>query len=176
MENKPISSRNAALVLFLFLVIFTLVINIGGFQGNASLNWISYILIVGGIIAFVIMHGKTLHNNVSFGNLFSYGFKTTAILTIFFIAFSILFYLIFPEYKDQLLDLTKQNALKNTTPDNREQVEKGIEMFQKFFWVGMIAGILISFAILGVIGSLIGAAIAKKEPDTFKGDLNQINK
>ena len=49
-----------------------------------------------------------------------------------------------------------------------------MEMFKRFFWVGMIAGILISFAILGALGSVIGAAVAKKNPNAFQDDVNQI--
>lgn len=174
MENKSLSSRNAALVLFLLMVVFSLIINLGGFLANSKLNWISYIIIVGGIMIFVMKYGKDLNNNVTFGKLFAYGFKTTAILTVFFIIFSLLFYLLFPEYKAQLLDISKQNALKNATPDTKEQAEKGIEIFERFFWVAMIAGILISFAILGALGSLMGAAFTKKQPGKFTGDINQI--
>jgi hypothetical protein len=176
MEKKPLSSLSAALVLFLFMVVLTLVINLGGFVGNSKLNWISYVIIVAGIALLVMKYGKDMNNNVSFGNLFAYGFKTIAITTIFFIAFSLLFYLVFPEYKAQLLDTAKRNALNNSTSDTREQAEKGIEMFEKFFWVGMIAGILVSFAILGAIGSLIGAAVTKKNHNKLAGDINQIGK
>lgn len=165
MENKKLSNLNAGLLLFLFMVVFTLIINMGGFQRNTQLNWISYLIIIGGIILLVIKYGKDMDNNVTFGNLFAYGFKTIAITTIFFIAFSVFFYMIFPEYKDQLLQIARENALKNATPDTRDNVEKGMEIFQRFFFVGMVAGILISFAILGAIGSLIGAAVAKKEPN-----------
>ncbi|HEV8083073.1 MAG TPA: DUF4199 domain-containing protein [Chitinophagaceae bacterium] len=174
MQNKVLSSRNGALILLLVLVVFTLLMNIGGFQGNRVLPWLSYIIIVLGIMLLVTKYGKDLNNSVSFGNLFAYGFKTTAILTIFFVAFSVLFYMTFPEYKDQLLEISKQNALKDAPADKREQMEKGMEMFKRFFWVGMIAGILISFAILGALGSVIGAAVAKKNPNAFQDDVNQI--
>ena len=172
MNNKKLSNLNAGLLLFLVMVVFTLIINMGGLQRNTQLSWISYLIIIGGIILIVIKYGKDMDNNVTFGNLFAYGFKTIAVTTILFIAFSLLFYMIFPEYKAQLLEISRENAMQKATPDNREQLEKGIEMFQRFFWVAVIGGILISFAILGAIGSLIGAAIAKKEPNQGMGDSN----
>jgi hypothetical protein len=49
-----------------------------------------------------------------------------------------------------------------------------MEMFKRFFWVGLIAGIMFSFALLGAIGSLLGAALSKKNPNTFQRDINQI--
>lgn len=174
MEKKNLSNLNAALILFLLLVIYTLTVNFGGYQANTSLAWISYIIIIGGIIVLVMKYGKDLHNNVTFGNLFAYGFKTTAIVIIFYIGFTVLFYLLFSEYKTNLLEIMRQNALKNATPENKEQVEKGIEIFQRFFWASIIGGILITFAILGAIGSLIGAALTKKRPNNIAGDINQI--
>lgn len=172
-DKKPISSLNAALVIFLVMVVFSLIINMGGFQGNTILAWLSYIIIIGGIMAFVNRYGKDMNNSVSFGNLFGFGFKTTAIVIIFFIAFSILLYLVFPEYKLQMQDIARQNALKNAKPENREQVEKGMEFFANNFWLFLIGGILFSFAILGAIGSLLGAAITKKEPNTLRDVSNQ---
>jgi len=175
MEKKPITNLNAAIVIFLLLVVFTLIINLGGFQGNPKLSWISYIIIIGGLMVFVNKYGKDMDNQVSFGNLFAFGFKTIAIVIIFFIAFSVLFYLLLPEYKVQMQDIARQSALQKATPDNREQIEKGMEMFTRFFWPFLIGGILISFAILGAIGSLLGAAITKKQPTRFGGSVNQIS-
>jgi hypothetical protein len=176
MKNKTLSNLNAGLLIFLCMAVFTLVINVGGLQRNTSLNWISYLIVICGVMLVVIKYGKDMENSVTFGNLFAYGFKTTALTTLFFIAFSVLFYVIFPEYKLQILDIARENAMKNATPDNKDQIEKGMEMFQRFFWVGMIAGILISFAILGAIGSLIGAAVTKKDPNKIISDINQIGR
>jgi len=175
MENKALSHFNAALILFLLMVIYTLVINFGGLQSNVQMSWISYVIVIVGIMILVIKYGKDMGGHVKFGNLFAYGFKTTAVLILLFIAFTILFYLVFPEYKVRLLEIMKENTLKNATPGNREQAEKGVEIIQKFFWVSMIAGVLISFAILGAVGSLLGAAFSKKNPRGINNDFNQID-
>lgn len=175
MQNKVLTNLNAALILFLLMVIYTLIINFGGYQDNMQMSWISYIIVVVGLMVLVIKYSKDMQGNVTFGNLFAYGFKTTAILIILFIAFTILFYLIFPEYKLRVLEIMKENTLKNATPENREQAEKGVEIIQKFFWVSMIAGILISFAILGAVGSLLGAALSKRNPRGAYNDFNQLS-
>ena len=175
MENKALTNLNAALILFLLMVIYTLVINFGGYQANMQMSWISYIIVVVGIMVLVIKYSKDMQGNLTFGNLFAYGFKTIAILIIFFIAFTILFYLVFPEYKLRLLEIMKENTLKNATPENRDQALKGVEMMQKFFWVSMMAGILISFAILGAVGSLLGAAFSKRNPRGINNDFNQLS-
>ena len=175
MENKVLSNLNAALILFMLMVIYTLVINFGGYQANVQMSWISYVIVIVGIMVLVIKYGKDMQGHVTFGNLFAYGFKTIAILIIFYIAFTILFYVVFPEYKMRLLEIMKENTLKNATPENRDQAEKGVEIIQRFFWVSMIAGILISFAILGAVGSLLGAAFSKKGARNVNNEFNQLS-
>jgi Na+(H+)/acetate symporter ActP len=172
MGKKPLTNLSGAAILFLALVIFTLAINFGGMEGTSVTNWISYLIVIVGIMILVIKYGSDMSNKVSFGNLFAYGFKTVAILIIFYMIFTILFYMIFPKFKIELQDLARENALKNATPDMKEQAEKSIEIFNRFFWPILIGGILFSFAILGLIGSLLGAAIAKKEVDQNPGSNN----
>lgn len=172
-EKKSLTSITAGVILFLIVAVYTLVVNIGNFQENATLGWVSYFIIIIGIAILVIKYGRDKNNNVTFGNLFAFGFKTTSVVAIFFIVFMVLFYLIFPEYKDQMLEIGRKTALKNAKGENIEQVEKGMDFFKKFFWVGLIAGIMISYAILGLIGSLLGAWIAKKDPRPFD-DINQM--
>ena len=67
----------------------------------------------------------------------------------------------------------RQKALANSKGANPEDIEKGMEIFKRFFWVGLIAGIMLSYAILGAIGALIGAALTKKDPRPID-DINQI--
>ena len=174
MEKKPITTKTAGIILFLAMAVYSLILNFGKFQANTSLTWLSYLLFIGGLIFFVVKYGKDMNDNVTFGNLFAYGFKTTAVTAVLFIAFTVLFYLIFPEFKDQLLDVARQNALKGAKEADKENIEKGMEMFARFFWAFMIGGIMISYALQGVIGGLIGAAIAKKNSNVSKNDINQI--
>ena len=173
MEKKTLSNINAGLILFLVMAIYTLIINLGNLQGNMALNWLSYLIVIGGIVIFVIRYAKDMEGNVTFGNLFGYGFKICAILTVFYIVFMVLFYLIFPEYKEQFFELTTQKAIERAKGRDTENVLKGIEMLKRFFWVGLIAGIMFSFALMGVIGSLVGAALSKKNPNIFQRDINQ---
>jgi len=45
-----------------------------------------------------------------------------------------------------------------------DQIEKGLALWKKMFWVFTIGGTLLLYAIIGAIGSLIGAAVTKKKP------------
>jgi len=59
----------------------------------------------------------------------------------------------------------------NLTP---EQINAALEMTRKFFNVFLIGGTLIFYLLFGVLASLIGAAVTKKEPRNLTGDINQI--
>ena len=61
-----------------------------------------------------------------------------------------------------MVETARQRMEERNTPD--DQIEKGIEMWQKMFWVFTIGGIILVYAIVGAIGSLIGAAVTKKKP------------
>jgi hypothetical protein len=55
-----------------------------------------------------------------------------------------------------------------------EIIEQALTMTRKFFIPFAVGGILIGTGIFGAIGSLIGAAVAKKNPvDPFKQDTAQ---
>jgi hypothetical protein len=175
MENKTLSNKTAGLILFLVMAVYSLIINLNNLQANTSLSWISYVIVVAGIIIFVTKYGKDKNGNVTFGNLFAYGFKITAVLIIFFIAFMIIFYMVFPEYKEKVLEIGMQKAMQNANASQAESIKKGMEIGKQFFWVGLIAGITFSFAILGLTGSLLGAALTKKNPvNPFQQQTDQI--
>lgn len=160
--KKPISHFIAASVIAAVLIIYTLILQLTDLWKNSALAWVSYLLIIAGLIIFINQYGNALNNQVTFGNLFSYGFKATALLALIMIAFTIILFLVFPDMKEKMVDVARQKMEERNTPD--EQIEKGIEMWQKMFWVFTIGGIILVYAIVGAIGSLLGAAITKKKP------------
>ncbi|TMI96365.1 MAG: DUF4199 domain-containing protein [Bacteroidetes bacterium] len=161
-QKKPMTHFVAASVIAAVLIVYTLILQLTGLWKNPSMAWISYLLMVAGLIIFIIQYGNALNNQVTFGNLFSYGFKTTALLALIMIAFTIILFLIFPDIKQKMVETARQRMEERNTPD--DQIEKGIEMWQKMFWVFTIGGIILVYAIVGAIGSLIGAAVTKKKP------------
>ena len=160
-EQKPITNVTAGLIIGAILIVFTLALQFAGIENNTSVGWFSYLIILGGIIVFIVLYGKAMDNQVSFGNLFSYGFKTTAVLTLVMILFTVIFFLLFPDVKEKMFEVARQKMeeRKDITPD---QIESGVSLWKRMFWVFTIGGILLLYAIIGAIASLIGAAIAKK--------------
>jgi hypothetical protein len=81
--------------------------------------------------------------------------------------FTVALFLIMPELKQRLFEVAAQEAEKQGASD--EMLEKQQELMKKMFWVFIIGGIMVTYLIVGAIASLIGAAVAKKNPrDPFQ--------
>jgi len=161
-EKKPMSHLTAGLLIGALLVIYSMVIKFLNLKDGAGTGLLQVAIIIGALAFFVNQYGKSKNFTETFGNLFAYGFKTTAVFTIISIAFSIIFFLVFPDMKEQSLELARQQMEEKNMPD--DQIEKAIEITKKFFWVGVIGGSMLFLIIIGAIGSLIGAGITKKQP------------
>ena len=164
-QQKPISHIAAGLIIAGILVVISAILNFMGLTMKPGVAFLQPIIIIIGLVVFVRTWGKANNNRPSFGNLFAYGFKTTAVFTIISIAFTILFILLFPDLKEKSLEMAREN-LENNPKVSEEQIEQALEISRKFFWVAVVGGSMLSMIITGAIGSLIGAAVTKKSPNS----------
>jgi len=162
-QKKPMTHITAGLLIAAIIVVFAIVTQFLGLAQQSSIGWLQYVLIIGALIYFVNQYGKAHDYTKSFGNLFSFGFKSTAVFTVIFIIFLVIFFLIFPEFKEKTFEVARTEMEKNEKLTD-EQIEDGIDMVRKFFWVMVVGGSMLSLIIVGCIGSLLGAAITKKRP------------
>ncbi|HEY6977764.1 MAG TPA: DUF4199 domain-containing protein [Chitinophagaceae bacterium] len=163
MEQKVTSSVSKGVIITLLLIVLGLIIYFTGQMQNKSLSYLQYIILIGGIIWSCISYAKQMNGNVTFGNVFAHGFKTTAVVAALLAVYTfIAVKFLFPDIVDKSLEMAKKEmASKNLS---EEQMQTGLDMARKFFLPFAIGGILVIFAILGCVSSLIGAAIAKKNP------------
>jgi len=161
-EQKPISHLIAGLIIGAIMIVFSLVVEFAGLQQIKGVPLIGYGIIMASLILFITMYGKSMNGQVTFGNLFSYGFKTTAVLMLIMILFTIIFFLLFPDIKEKIFELTRQKMEERDMSD--DEIEKGLSLWKRMFWVFTIGGIALVYAVVGAIASLIGAAITKKKP------------
>jgi len=164
------SALTASLILVLLYIIYSCTIYFGKLLENTMLQWLWYAVIIISILLFVLKNGKDHDDNVSFGSLFGYGFKITAFLILFTIALTVILYSIFPEIKEQIFDLAQKQGQKASKSATAEEIQKQVDMFRRLFWVFIIGGIIFLYGILGCIGALLGAAVAKKNPKVFHED------
>ena len=104
--KKPISHLVAGLIIAGILIVSSILISVIG-TGTASRpggGWISYLILIGGLVFFINKYGNDRENYASFGELFSYGFKATAMITLVFILFIVGIALLFPEFKEKALE------------------------------------------------------------------------
>jgi NADH:ubiquinone oxidoreductase subunit 6 (subunit J) len=166
MENKITQPWMKGLIISLVLIALSIIFQLTGLSKIKSLQWLQSVLIIGALIWVCIGYGKEMSGNVTFGNVFAHGFKATAAMTVIFVIYTVIaFKFLFPEMADQALAEARIEMEKNNTLSENE-IDKGIEMTRKFFLPFAIGGILIGFAFIGAIGSLLGAAFTKKNPKT----------
>ena len=174
MEKQITSHIIKGAILGGFSILFSIIIYVFNLYSVTWLSWISYAVIVGGIIYGNILYANQNNNNVSFGNIFAHGFKTTAVLIVISVVYTLLsLKVLFPDMIDKIIDMSRIEMEKNPKMTD-EIIEQAITMTRKFFIPFAVGGVLIGTGFMGAIGSLIGAGLAKKNPvDPFKQDTAQ---
>jgi hypothetical protein len=162
--EKKVSHITAGLVIAGALIIYSMILTFMDLSGNQALGFMSLLILLAGLIYFVMQYGKSVDHTATFGQLFSFGFKATAVATIIVIVFQVLFFLVFPEYRDKMEEISREQMYKQGLND--AQVDQALGFTRRFFWPFLIAGTLVSNLLVGAIGSLIGAALTKKTPQS----------
>ncbi len=126
-------------------------------------QWVTMGIYFAALIWSCIFFSQQMNAEVSFGQVFSHGFKTAAIVTLISIASFVITYFLFPEIKEKAMEMARQEMAKDERL-TQEMIDQAISWTDKFYLVFGIIGSLFGFALTGAIASLIGAAIAKKNP------------
>jgi len=152
-------------------ILFSIIIYVFNLYTTQWLSWLSYAILIGGIIYGNVLFANQSDNKVTFGNIFAHGFKTTAVVIVITVIYTLLaLYVLFPDMVDKIIEMSRVEMAKNPKLTD-EMIEQGIAMTKKLFLPFAIAGAIFGTGFLGAIGSLIGAAVAKKNPvDPFKQD------
>lgn len=163
MEKKVTTPAVKGIIISLILIVFALVIMFLNLSRNKGVASIQFLIFISGVIWSAISYAKQMEGNVTFGNVFAHGFKVTAAITAIMVVYTIIsLKFISPEQ----LELGIQEARANMEAKNMsdEQIDNTINLTRKFAVPFAIAGVLIIFMFTGLIASLIGAAVAKKNP------------
>lgn len=173
MEKTVTPTTTKGIVIALILIVLALASYFLDLKMNGPLQWVGYVIFIGGIIWSVMSFGKEVNHNATFGNYFTHGFKVAALITAIMIIYIIIFVFIFPEFKEKaIVEARKSMQEKNNLSE--EQINSGLEMTRKFFMVFLVGGTLLGYLFFGTIAALIGAAVTKKDPNNFAGDINKI--
>jgi hypothetical protein len=166
MEKKVTSPLVKAIIITLLLAVMDIVAGFAHFKFSLWYRWVPTIILFIAFIWVAISYASQKDGNVTFGNIFSHGFKTSAIAACLSIIFALLSVLvIFPESKDVALEEARKQ-LEQKGDLSEENINTALEITRKFFLPFAIGGALVGTIIIGIIGSLVGAAFAKKNPQT----------
>jgi uncharacterized membrane protein YiaA len=163
MEKKPLSFLQAGIVIAIVMILFGLVTYLTGmYKTQQWISYFSYLLLCVMIIIAVINFAKSKNGNVTFGQCFGWGFKTSLIVTLVYLVYLVVFILIFPDFKQELMQITRESMEKKGTSE--DQIDTAVSFMDKGFYMFMFLGAIFMFMVTGVIGSLLGGAFAQKKP------------
>ena len=148
------------------LILFSVILIITDQLQNQKLGFVSFALMILALVYFIREYGNSKNNAIGFGELFAFGFKSSAFATIILLAFQVIYNLAFPEMQDKMLEITREKILEQNPQTPDEQVEMALSFTKKFFWPFIIGGTILSTLFMGAIGSLLGAWFTKKTPKT----------
>lgn len=163
LEQAPVSHVMKGITIALIMVFLTLLFYFTGVPLQGWSKYVAYAIYAAGIILSCTIYGKQLAGNVSFGNTFAHGFKVSAVVTVLMIAFTLILYALSPEIKAETLQVIREEMAKNPQL-SPEQIDKMVNGYLEWFTPIMIAGALFGYLVTGLIASLIGAALTKKNP------------
>ncbi len=170
METKVVQPWMKGLIISLITITYSIALYLTGQWQNKALGYISYAVIMGGIIWSCIDYAKQMNGDVTYGNVFAHGFKITATLIVITVIYTVLAVkVIFPEMTDKILEVTAKELEKNPQLSDADQ-KKALEFTGKFMMPFMIGATILGYGIFGAISSAIGAGVAKKNPQATPFD------
>jgi membrane protease YdiL (CAAX protease family) len=166
-EKKALTTMQKGIIISLVLIAASVLIQITvtDMQQQQKFGWLNFILLLAGIVWACWSYSEEKNKNVTFGNLFAHGFKTTAVVTSFLVIYSILSVtVLFPEMREKAMEVASKQ-MEEQGQLSETQIEQALSFTDKFFLPLAIGGALIGNLIIGTLGALIGAGIAPKNPN-----------
>lgn len=168
MKQKVFTPAAKGIVIALILIVFGLAIYFSGRMENKGMGAIQYIILLVGVIVSCIIYAKQMNGNVTFGNVFAHGFKTTTVVTVLICLYTIIsMKFIFPGVLEKGFEEVRKN-MEQQGNLSKEQIEQNLATGKKFAVPLALAGTLLFFGITGAIASAIGAGLSRKSsPSSF---------
>jgi len=158
------------LITGLATVIFSALMMVMKMDMDSSLKYVSYAIILAGLIMNAMAYAKTNDNYVTYANVYGSCFKAVLIIAAFTMVWGIILNFAFPELKDEVLSKMVDKFERDGTPE--EQATVAMNFTEKYWGVMLTFGSLIGTLFTGALLSLIAAAIPKKKgamPEHMQG-------
>ncbi len=168
MENKSpyAAASKYGLILGLALIIYGMLLNVLGLTGNQALGWVSFAILLGGIIWGTIDYrDKALDGFISYSGALGIG----VLIIVFASIISSVYTYVYAEYIDpslieKMVSEAEKGMYKNGMSD--EEVEQAMSMTSAFMTPAFIAGSsFLGNIFIGFLLSLVTSAILKRNPE-----------
>lgn len=157
MKENITSHITKGLIIALILIAINIVGQLTKLVYESWFGWIGLIVFLITVVASVIYFGKQLNENLTFGILFTHGFKTSAVVICILFLYTLLsVYIVFPDFVNKMMEQGVIQAKQQGKTE--EELKQYLAIGKKVFLAG---GLMVNLFI-GALGSLIGSAIAKQ--------------
>ncbi len=164
MEQKITSHIVKGLIIAAILIVINIIGQLTSYIFEDWFRWIGTVIYVASIIGSTIYFGKQNDNNINFGIAFTHSFSTATVITSIMFLYTLLsVYFIFPGQIDHFVSIGIDEAKKQGK--TAAEIQEGIVMARKVLIISFLAGGLMINLITGALGSFLGAAVAKKNPN-----------
>ncbi|RYY97994.1 MAG: DUF4199 domain-containing protein [Chitinophagaceae bacterium] len=161
--SRPISQVVAGLLIAAAMILVHVLIHVTGQYLNTPLVYAGYLPLPLGILYFVYRYAQAQGGTASFGNLFAYGFKITAVVIVIMVIYSALFYTVLPQYKDRIMEASLQaQEFGGKQGIDDEAGNEKIANRDDHFIQWTVSFTLFRLLFIGVLASLLAAAISPK--------------
>jgi len=174
MEEKPksvaMNGITYGIITGVIIILFSLILYLFDQNLNTALTWIAYLFLVGGMIWGTLDYRKKVLNGyMSYGKAFSTSFMIVLFAAILVGIYSYLFYqVIAPDAVQDIIDMSRQQALERNPNMSDEELERAMEMgafFMTPIWMAIYG--MIGQIIIGSIIALITSLFLKKEDNSM---------
>ena len=101
---------------------------------------------------------------MSFSECLKTGVSITVIAGLTYAVFSVIFNFIFPDFINEMLDITKEQMLTQNPNMTAKELEMGLGMVKKFMNPLIVLPVtLVMYSLIGLIYSLIIGAVVKND-------------
>lgn len=167
--KKVQTHKTYGLVTAIAMIVVGLILHVANLSFKPWAQWVIYIPFLIGLILNAQAFAKANDHFVTFGQVWSSGFKAVAIITLISVAWGLVFVNIFPDMMEKGMDMARQKMEAGGNMSD-EQIEQALSMTKKFFIPFMIGGMVFGYMFFGAILSLIAAAIPTKKGEAFPQD------
>lgn len=175
MVNKTSPAKSGLLLGLLFGLIMVLEFVIMYVIGMKSLvnssaglivNSANYLILPLLFIYFGCNNYKNNVNNgqITLGECLKVGVSITFVAAFIYAAFNVIFNLIFPDFINEMIEISKEAMISKTPNITTEQLETGVSMIKKFMNPFIVFPVTLAmYSFFGLIYSLIVGTIVKNE-------------